>query len=67
MSERDFYGEHYGQLVGKEVSGVVEDASGEFPCYGLQFTDGSIAWILADPEGNGPGFLEIPPPKRNAR
>jgi hypothetical protein len=31
--------------------------------YGLEFTDGSIAWIDCDPEGNGPGFLKIQRPQ----
>lgn len=56
---------HLQPLVGKTVTGLCIDDSKETladlhrPLYGLRFSDGSIAWILQDPEGNGPGFLEI--------
>jgi hypothetical protein len=29
------------------------------PIWGLKFDDGTMAFILCDPEGNGPGHLEI--------
>ena len=54
---------HLGQLVGRTVTGLVADPEFEEdfgePAYGLKFDNGSIAWILRDPEGNGPGFLDI--------
>jgi hypothetical protein len=52
---------HYAQLVGKIVSGlVIAEAEGDIEeGIGLEFTDGTIAWILSDPEGNGTGFLEV--------
>ena len=53
----DFTAEHYQQLAGKTVSHVVIDKESGF--YGLKFTDGTIAWISRDEEGNGPGFLDI--------
>ena len=53
------------QLIGKTITHIVKDAHpdtlrefGE-PYYGLGFSDGTEAWILCDPEGNGPGFLDI--------
>lgn len=48
------------RLVGMTVTGLVVDKS-EFQdgVWGLQFQDGSIAWVLQDPEGNGPGHLDI--------
>jgi len=54
---KDVYVKHYGQLIGKKVTKIAKEADGEF--YGLIFNDGTIAWILQDPEGNGPGFLNI--------
>ena len=52
---------YYGQIVGKRVSGLVTDGQ---ETYGLKFDDGTIAWIMCDPEGNGPGFLDIQPLER---
>ncbi len=52
----------YSQLVGAKVTAVVRDAGkdGDMDeCFGLQFSNGKIAWIMCDPEGNGPGFLDI--------
>lgn len=52
---------HYARLIGKTVNGLAfdnESIPGQ-TCYGLRFTDGTIAFIMCDPEGNGPGFLEI--------
>ena len=51
--------QYYGQLVGKTVNGVVVDLSNVESCWGLEFTDGTTAWIMRDEEGNGPGFLDI--------
>ncbi len=57
---------HLHQLVGKTVESVIytpPDAKTYTPgIYGLNFTDGSVAWILQDPEGNGPGHLDIHKP-----
>lgn len=53
---------HYQKLKGKTVKAVVTDGhKGRDECFGLQFTDDTIAWIMCDPEGNGPGFLDIQP------
>lgn len=54
---------YYNQLVGKTITKVIieqgsEEEFGE-PVYGFILNDGSIFWLLRDPEGNGPGFLEI--------
>ena len=56
-----FYIKHYGQLKGKTVKRIVEDggASGMGVIYGIEFSDGTIAWIQRDAEGNGAGFLDI--------
>lgn len=48
-------------LVGKTVTGYRVDRDGTG---GLQFTDGTMAWILADPEGNGPGHIEVVQPQK---
>jgi len=59
------YQAHYKKLVGHKVTSVVIDDTkatvAEFgqPVYGLQFDDGKVAWIMSDPEGNAPGFLDI--------
>jgi len=54
---------HLHQLKGKTVANVCyapPDAVTFTPAiYGLEFTDGTTAWILQDPEGNGPGHLDI--------
>lgn len=58
----DPFVKEYKQLTGKTVKRVVtSDMSGgdSDAVYGLEFTDGTVAWILCDPEGNGPGFLSI--------
>ncbi len=49
------------KLVGKTVKKVVIDLSDETvdPVIGLLFTDGTLAFVLRDEEGNGPGVLEI--------
>ena len=54
------------QLVGGIVTAIVKDENSE-GLYGLRITLNEIqavpvkviAWIQADPEGNGPGFLSI--------
>lgn len=67
------YEKLYTPLIGKTIASLCrmpENADGEAPrrdgrdaIYGLEFSDGSCAWILADPEGNGPGFLQIEAPQ----
>ena len=60
MSEEQYMRAHLGQLVGRKVIGLVKDPSDEFaPIWGLRFDDGTMAFILCDPEGNGPGHLAI--------
>lgn len=54
--------DHYGQLVGKEVKEIVfemfeGDTTNPIPV--IVFTDGTSASVMRDPEGNGPGHLEI--------
>lgn len=59
----------YKKLVGMKVMGIVVDPGedGFIPMvFGIQLsgtTKGKkkniIAWILCDPEGNGPGFLSV--------
>ena len=54
---------HLAPLLGQKVKGIVIDESleKEFgqPVYGLQFSNGIIMLVLQDPEGNGPGHLEL--------
>lgn len=55
---------HLSQLRGKTITEIVRDGGGQYTdeCMGLKFQDGTVAWIQMDPEGNGPGFLEIEKP-----
>ena len=60
MNEKMVMKKHLGQLVGRNVTGLVIDTSHDMgSIWGLQFDNGLVAFILCDPEGNGPGHLEI--------
>ena len=53
---------HLSQLLSKTVVKVVRDGGQDEytkECFGLEFDDGTTAWIMCDPEGNGPGHLDI--------
>jgi len=50
---------HYGKLVGKTIQEIRFDNFEDAPCPVLIFTDGTSASVMCDPEGNGPGFLDI--------
>lgn len=59
----DFVLTHLRDLIGATVLGVVDDdAPRPHRVYGLRLRrqNGTevIAWILRDPEGNGPGWLD---------
>jgi hypothetical protein len=65
MKYAEWITKHYGPLVGGKIVGIVYDTQ-EFgePVVGLKVErDGhkTTAWILRDPEGNGPGHMEIDP------
>jgi len=49
---------YYSQFIGKTIAGIVQDALDK-RIYGLVLNDKTVLWIMSDPEGNGPGFLEI--------
>ena len=53
--------EHLSPLIGRTVKGIVKDSSDPTmdAVYGLELDDGTLAFILCDPEGNGPGHLSI--------
>lgn len=65
MSKSDYEDKELSKLVGCEVTHLVETPEGEDEhFYGLRFFNPKtkkvyIAWIQCDPEGNGPGFLNI--------
>jgi hypothetical protein len=64
----DAFEKEYLKLKGKTVKRVVNDGgAGHDRCYGLQFADGTIAWIMSDPEGNGPGFLSLQAPQDHVK
>lgn len=47
-------------IIGKTVKrAVLCDAGGDEKFPGLEFTDGSILVVTRDPEGNGPGFMNL--------
>jgi hypothetical protein len=48
-------------LVGKKVKRLVRDGGSQYTdeMMGLEFEDGTTAWVMRDPEGNGPGHLAI--------
>ena len=56
---------HLGQLVGKTITGLICDDSSDSEYehfWGFQVTQGRDkynVWIQCDPEGNGPGHLNI--------
>jgi hypothetical protein len=62
--KKDWTREHLKTLIGGHIIGVEDDGGTQVHDrrYGLriQLRDGNvfIAWILRDPEGNGPGFLD---------
>lgn len=47
-------------MIGRKIVRLVigEDEDGDYPI-GFQLDDDTVVWVLRDPEGNGPGFLEI--------
>ena len=61
MKPNKYMVEHLSKLTGKTVKGVAFVPPDEWSeeMYGLEFTDGTVAWILRDPEGNGQGHLDI--------
>ena len=65
MVSDNYMEKHLKQLVGKTVTGLAidnhPDTIADFgePVWGLQFDDGTTAFPMRDPEGNGPGYLEI--------
>ena len=60
MNENKVMREYLGQLIGQKVIRVVKDPSSDIgPIWGIQFDDDTVAFILCDPEGNGPGHLHI--------
>ena len=68
---KDWTGEHLSQLVGMTVKAIGFDPvtpESEYRyedeyCLTLEGEDGKVtqAWIMCDPEGNGPGHLDIQP------
>jgi hypothetical protein len=52
------------ELVGLTITGGAVDDTGEFWGFTVEGTKGGktvkkVVFVLCDPEGNGPGFLEI--------
>ena len=52
----DYNEKHLSQLVGKKIVGLIKDGGGT---YGFKTDAGQLVWIMCDPEGNGPGHLDI--------
>lgn len=53
---------HYAKLVGRKITSICFQSFDGQPLPILVLDDGSTAPVLADPEGNGPGHLDIQPP-----
>ena len=52
------------QLVGLAITGGVKDGTGEYWGFSVEGKQNGkavkkVVFVLCDPEGNGPGFLEI--------
>lgn len=60
-AEYDATAAHLEQLCGKTVKAVCADPNmdGDWVIFGLEFTDGTIAWICANSECDEPGFIDI--------
>jgi hypothetical protein len=62
---RDYEGEHLKKLVGGKITGVIRSGKiGDretFYGFEVEHPDGKkqSVWIQQDPEGNGPGHLNI--------
>lgn len=50
---------HYEQLLGKTITEIRFEEFDEGNIVVLKFNDNSTAVVMCDPEGNGPGFLDI--------
>ena len=58
--------DYYRQLLGRKIVQIVE-SSEHPPTPGFLLDDGKTVWIQCDPEGNGPGFLQIEKPAGSRR
>lgn len=63
LSVKNDIAEYFSKLVGRKIVNVqlLQDiySGGNEPLAVLVFDDDSSASILCDPEGNGPGFIDI--------
>lgn len=61
----EYMQEHLAPTVGQRITNVVVDDINDpyEPVLGLKLEDGSTIWCLRDPEGNGPGHLELQGPR----
>jgi len=50
--------QHMEKLVGQRITGLLKDAEKDPEFVGFQTANYEV-WVLCDPEGNGPGFLDI--------
>jgi hypothetical protein len=48
---------HYKRLLGRTIVQIAEDD--EDDTAGFILDNGDVVWVMCDPEGNGPGFLDI--------
>ena len=57
-----YWADFYGKIVEKTVESItfeMFEGRRDNPVPVLRFTDGTSAAVMCDPEGNGPGHLEI--------
>jgi hypothetical protein len=57
----EFYAKHYDRLVGKKIKGIQLEVFEGQTLAVLLIDDGPVvsAAVMCDPEGNGPGHLDI--------
>ena len=51
-------------LIGGSIEGIIEDTASDYPFHGLLVINKGRrfhVWVQCDPEGNGPGHLNIEP------
>lgn len=58
---------HATRLVGRRITGLVLELDADVGAIpGLELDDRTVLFVLSDPEGNGPGFLDVRRPDAGA-
>lgn len=60
----EYMQDYLAPALNKRITSVVDDIDDPTePFIGLRLEDGHVIWCLSDPEGNGPGHLELQGPR----